>query len=331
MVIFLSGGYLQPLLSGDNQLDQNTLNFLETISSAGYNVIAPIGWFVQTQPIFPFLLASLAKYGLGFSSVYLIGWSAGGTVAAWTLTNDNYQLFDLGVIMDAELQGAGNSTQTDATVFKTATLSNRVKVPHLLIWGSGDSGSISIQSALAWVHNAQSDLVRLDAFPYTHVWLGTPVQAQIQEDIFGFFKQRFVGTFTSLESGNITVQFLANGQVNPSKTTYDPTNKAFTIQITQPNGTIGSLNAVVPMVALDGQPVVTVDNNTSTALSVADGNSYRIYLTYPQGRHVILIEGQNSVAEFTGPPTQLIVLAASMLSLLLVSTTTSRRRPIKDR
>ena len=52
-VIFLGGGYVQPILTGDSQLDPNTADFLGNIASAGYNVIAPIGWLVQTQPVFP--------------------------------------------------------------------------------------------------------------------------------------------------------------------------------------------------------------------------------------------------------------------------------------
>ena len=119
-IIFLSGGYDQPILSGVSELDQNTVTVLTSIANAGYNLIAPIGWFVHDLPIFPFILAALLKYGMGISQVYLIGWSAGGTVAAWTLTHDNYRIFDLGVMMDAELEGSANSTQTDPSVFKTA-------------------------------------------------------------------------------------------------------------------------------------------------------------------------------------------------------------------
>jgi len=319
LVIFLSGGYDQPILTGDSQLDQSTTNFLAAIAGAGYNVIAPIGWFVESVPIFPYVLAALAKFGMGIRRVFLLGWSAGGTASAWTLVNDNYHLFDLAVIMDAELQGSVASTQTDPSVFKTAQLSSQVKAPHLLIWGIGDSGSINIQSALTWTRNAPNGLARLDPFQYTHVWIGTPVESQIQEDILGFFKTGSVGTFNLLQSGNVTLQFLTNSQINPVNTKFNQTRKLFQIQVTQPNGTIGSLNAVLPIASMDGAPVVLLDNLTVNAVSLSDGNNYRIYITYSGGNHSILIRGQNSVPEFTDQIGRQIVFVGSILSLLILS------------
>jgi pimeloyl-ACP methyl ester carboxylesterase len=316
-VIFLSGGYDQPILTGDTQLDQNTLGVLNSLASAGFNVIAPIGWFVQNLPIFPYVLAALVKYGMGISQVYLLGWSAGGTVAAWTLVNDNYGLFNLAVIMDAELQGAAGSTQTDPTVFETAQLSSQAKVPHLLIWGMDDSGSITIQSAFVWARNAPGELVRLDPFPYTHVWIGTPVEPRILEDIIGFFKARFPGTFTSVQSGNITLQLLTNSQVIAANTTYTAASKSFTIQVTEPNGTIGSLNAAVPKASIDGPVVVLVDNITVNAPTFADANTYHVYLTYSEGRHVIVITGQNTVPEFMDHALFSFVMSLLMLVVLL--------------
>ncbi len=325
-VIFLSGGYDQPILTGDTQLDQSTMGVLNSLANAGFNVIAPIGWFVQNLPIFPYVLAALLKFGLGISQVYLLGWSAGGTLAAWTLINDNYGLFNLAVIMDAELQGASGSTGTDPTVFKTAQLSAQAKVPHLLIWGMGDSGSISIQSAFVWAHNAPGELVRLDAFPYTHVWIGTPVEPQILEDIIGFFKARFAGSFTSIQSGNITLQFLTNSQVNAANTTYNAATKEFTIQVTEPNGTIGSLNAAVPKGSIDGPVVVLVDNVTVNTVTSSDVNTYHIYITYSAGRHVIVIAGQNTVPEFPDSLHQLLIVVTSLLMLLIGLQISKRRR-----
>jgi len=327
LVIFLSGGYDQPILTGDSQLDQATLSFLDTIAGSGYNVIAPTGWFVESVPIFPYVLAALARFGLGIRQVYLLGWSAGGTVSAWTLENDNYHLFDLAVIMDAELQGASASTQTDPNVFKTAQLSSQAKAPHLLIWGMGDSGSISIQSALTWTRNAPSGLARLDPFQYTHVWIGTPAEPQIQEDILGFFKAGYVGTFNSLQSGNLTFQFLTNSQVNAANTTFNPTSKLFKVQVTQQNGTIGSLNVVLPKTSMDGQPLVLLDNLTANAVSLSDADEYRVYLTYSGGNHLIVISGQNNVPEFTDQIRSPIALVASFLTLLILSFTSKRSRP----
>jgi hypothetical protein len=316
-VIFLSGGYDQPILTGDTQLNTNTSEVLNVLGNAGFNIIAPIGWFVPNVPIFPYVLAALLKYGMGISQVYLLGWSAGGTVAAWTLINDIHGLFNLGVIMDAELQGSAGSTQTDPTVFRTAQLSGQVRVPHLLIWGTGDSGSISIQSAFLWDQNAQSELVRLDSFPYTHVWMGLPVQIQILEDIIGFFKARFVGTLTSIQSGNATLQFLTNSEINAANATYNAASKSFTIQVTEPAETLGSLNAAVPKASIDGQLVVLIDNVAVNTPTSTDANTYHIYLTYSEGTHVIVIGGQNTVPEFTDQLHQLLALVTSLLILVV--------------
>lgn len=324
-VIFLSGGYDQPILTGDTQLNTNTSEVLNVLGNAGFNIIAPIGWFVPNVPIFPYVLAALLKYGMGMSQVYLLGWSAGGTVAAWSLINDNYGLFNLAVIMDAELQGSAGPTQTDPTVFRTAQLSGQVKVPHLLIWGMGDSGSINIQSAFLWAQNAQSELVRLDSFPYTHVWMGLPVQVQILEDIIDFFKAHFVGTLTSIQSGNVTLHFLTNSEINAANTTYNTASKSFVIQLTEPNGTIGSLNAAVPKASIEGQLVVLIDNVAVNAPISTDANTYHVYLTYSEGSHVIVIGGQNTVPEFADQLHQLLAYVTSLLIVVAGAQIMKRR------
>ena len=317
-IMFLSGGFEQPILTGVSELDQNTITVLTNIANAGYNVIAPIGWFVNDLPIFPYILAALLKYGLRISQVYLIGWSAGGTVAAWTLTHDNYRIFDLGVIMDAELEGAANSTQTDPSVFKTAQLSNLVKVPHLLIWGANEGGTESIQSAMLWTKNALSNIVRLDPFAYSHVWIGTSVQPEILADILNFFKSNQVGTISFIAVGNVSLQILTDSQIDAAKSHYDPERKAFAIQTETSNGTVGSLNAVIPKSAIDGQLVVLLDNNTVTVPFWMDASYYHIYLTYSAGTHVIVIGGENTVPEFTNPIYQLLAFMVSLFTVLII-------------
>jgi hypothetical protein len=230
--------------------------------------------------------------------------------------------------MDAELQGADASTQTDPAVFQTAQLSGQVQVPNLLIWGINDSGASSIQSASVWASNAQRDFVRLDSFGYTHEWIGMPVQYQIQEDIIGFFRAGFVGTYTSLQSGNTAIQFLTNSQIDVHDTAFNSSSKSFMIQVTQANGTIGSLNVVLPKTSVDGQLVVIVDNATVNAPSLADSKNYYVYLTYANGRHVIVIAGQGTVPEFPDRIHRLGILVM-MLSLVVILSRFNRaqRRP----
>jgi hypothetical protein len=147
--------------------------------------------------------------------------------------------------------------------------------------------------------------------------MGAPIQIEILEDIIGFFKVRFVGTFASIQSGNVTLQFLTNSNINAANATYNGASKSFTIQVTEPPGTIGSLNVAVPKASIDGQVVVLVDNIAVDAPTSTDANTYHVYLTYPEGRHVILIGGQNTVPEFTDQLHQLLAFVTSVLILVV--------------
>ena len=117
--------------------------FLNYLASAGFNVIAPVGWYVPNVPSFPLVLGALLKHGFLMSQVYLIGWSAGGVASAWALTHDSKRILNLAVIMDAELtEPTETGTHTDQSVFTTASISNQVSIPHLLVWGKDDSGTV---------------------------------------------------------------------------------------------------------------------------------------------------------------------------------------------
>jgi hypothetical protein len=315
-VLYIGGGYEQPVLHGDPSFDQSTTNFLSNLAGEGLNIIAPIGWNVINTPTFPYVLGAMLKYALHIGQVYLIGWSAGGIVAAWTLTHDLNGIFDLGVIMDAELNGPQNQTQTDPSVFTTLQSAGSVRVPHLLIWGQTEGGSTSVQNAIAWTMKAQPGLARLDTFAYIHQWIGTDVEAQISADITGFFNAKGVGTLNHLQSGNVAFQVLTNSQFSPTNATYDPVRKSYAFETTGPEGTTGSLNIVIPISSIDGPPVALIDNSLTNALYSSDTNNYYVYLTYPQSSHTLVVAGQNAVPEFGSDPRNLqIILTFCMLVL----------------
>ncbi len=299
-VIYLSGGYREPILQGVSALDQPTIDFLASLAGAGFNVVAPIGWFAANTPNFPYVLAAMLKYGFHIKQVYLIGWSAGGTAAAWVLTHDAYALFNLGVIMDAELDGTQNQSQTSASVFSTVNDAATVAIPHLLIWGETEAGTTSIQSAMLWVMKAREGLVRLDPFPYSHQWIGSAAQSRVFEDIVGFFDEQSVGTLNRLQLGHVTLRVLTNSQLaNP---VYDPKAETFTFQVAGESGTTGSLNIVIPKSSINGQPVVLLNNSISDMTYSSDTVNYYIYVSYSQSSHIVVIGGQNSVPEFTADP-----------------------------
>lgn len=324
-VLYIGAGYEQQILHGVASLDTGTKNFLDTLASKGFNVIAPIGWFVNNLPIFPFVLGALLKNGFHMSQVYLIGWSAGGNVAAWTLTRDLNSIFDLGVVMDAELNGSMNQTLTDPSVFTALQAAGSVKIPHLLIWGQNEAGATSIQNAMNWTLKAPSGLARLDPFAYGHEWLGTSVEGQITGDIVAFFNARGVGTLNRLQAGNITYQVLTNSQLNMSTVSYDANKKTFLLQTSGQDGTTASLNIVVPISSVDGPPVILLDNNIVSARYTSDTNNYYIYMTYTQSSHTVLIGGQNAVPEYPS----LAVTFQLLLSLCLLVLFTSIRKAKK--
>jgi hypothetical protein len=315
-VIFLSGGYKQPMLQGVSALDQGTNDFLSSLADAGFNVVAPIGWFSPNTPNFAYVLAAMLKYGFHMTKVYLIGWSAGGTAAAWVLTNDVYCLFNLGVIMDAELDGAQNQSQTSATVFRTVNYAATVRVPHLLIWGETEAGTTGIQPAMLWVTKAREGLARLDAFPYTHQWIGSEAQSEIYEDIVDFFNMQNVGTLNRLQSGNVTFQVLTDSQLTLPNTIYNPIAKTFAFNVTGESGTRGSLNVVIPKSSINGQPVVLLNNSAVDLTYTSDSLNYYIYVGYSHSSHSVIIGGQNSVPEFAASiPTLQIAVLLSVVAL----------------
>lgn len=336
-IIYVSGGYEQPNLHGVSSLDQGTISFLTSLTGSvaisGFNLVVPINWqstnIASTSfPVFPFIIAALLKYGYGISQVYLLGWSAGGTVVAWTLTHDTHRLFDVGVITDAELNGTENTSQTDASVFSTLQSASQATVPQLLIWGANEAGTNSIQDAMQWARNAVPGLARLDTFAYSHAWIGTAVQQDITEDLLGFFNTlpHTVGAITRVGAGNVTMQILTNSQINATSTQYDPQREVLTIQVTGQSGTVGSLNAVIPRSSIDGQPVVLFDNNPTGAPYASDSNNYYIYLSYTHSTHVILIGGQNSIPEFANQAQWLLFFILLLLTSLALTLPNHRRR-----
>jgi hypothetical protein len=323
-VIFVGGGYELDSLHGDSQLDDATTGFLDYLATAGFNVVAPVGWFVPDVPSFPLVLGALLKYGFLMSQVYVIGWSAGGVASAWAITHDYHRILNLGVIMDAELTGPTETgTRTDFSVFTTALISNQAAIPHLLVWGEDDSGTISIQTVGQWVKNSQPGLARVDPLPYSHTWIGTTVEPLVRQDIVSFFKSGNIGNFAVIPINSAqtptTVQITTNiaiGNMN-----YSPSSMLLKMNVTGLSTQIGVVNLFIPKNLLDGEPVVTIGGNTFAPSTYEDPEGYYVFFTFTTTPDSILVGGQNSLPEFPSIP----IILATMIMFAFISAAITRK------
>jgi hypothetical protein len=264
------------------------------------------------------------KYGFLFNRVFVMGWSAGGIVTAWALTHDLNHIINSGVIMDAELTGPSEpTTRTEYSVFTTAQLAGQVSVPHLLVWGKGNSGASGIQSAGEWFKNAGRQLVRVDPLSYTHDWLGTSVEPSVRADIGAFLKNGTVGVTVpvAITAGNTTsvASVLSNGEVTNASYLEGTGIVQMTVENSQAPGIV---NLVLPRSALKGSPVLLLDGSAQDASYFQDDEYYYVFYSYPQGRHLIAIGGSDVVPEFESLP---LILFTSVLVISILAPRTGKR------
>jgi hypothetical protein len=326
-VIYVGGGYELDSLHGVGQLDDATTSFLNYLATSGFNVIAPVGWYVPDYPSFPLTIAALLKYGFLINQVYLIGWSAGGVASAWALTHDFHRILNLAVIMDAELAGPTETgTHTDLSVFTTAQSSSQVSIPHLLVWGADDSGPISIQTAGQWFKNAQPGLVRVDPHPYSHTWLGSSAEPLVRQDITSFFKAGNVGSFEAVPSNSaqtpVAMQVTTNNALGGIN--YNSSSRAIKISVSNQANAIGVLNLVVPRVLLNGDPVIISGKGNLAPSTFGDANNYYIFFSYTNSTGGIIVSGQNSIPEF---PSLASSLVTTVMLFMLLFPVFTRKKP----
>jgi hypothetical protein len=324
VVVYLSGGGELPVLSssysgspyGSYGTNYNDTSFLR---SQGFGT-AILPYQIADYPDDLGILAvgSLLKYGLGYRT-FVVGWSAGGTVAAYTLVHDIVGSFDGCVILDGELLGptSGSTTHTDWGVFNTARFSSSVKIPHILIYGKNDAGARAPAVGAEWMRHAQSSVARLDIFDYGHDWLNSPARQEVEQDIVSFLDNLQVGGINEMGG----VRILSNSVV--SGLAYYQGNGSLQFTVSGANGTAGSINVVIPKNVTYGKPAVSFDGSFVDALNEEDGRNYYIFYSYLQTEHTIAIRGLSitAVPEFPGAGSFI-----SLLFLLLVSEILVRRR-----
>jgi len=252
--------------------------------------------------------------------ILVMGWSAGGIVAAWTLTHDVNRIVNSGIVMDAELTGPSEpATRTEHSIFTTAQLAAQVSVLQLLIWGMGNSGAIGIQSAGEWFRNAGRQLVRVDPLPYTHDWLGTSTEATVRADVTTFLKNWTVGTTAPIimntDNATTVAHLLSNRNVHGA--TYDQSLGIVQMSL-EGSEPVGIVNLVLPRSSIRGSLVILLDGNTGDFSCFQDESNYYIFYSYPPGAHTSSVGGQDAIPEF-------VTILPALISLFLLIAVLTRK------
>jgi hypothetical protein len=187
VVMYVGGGMIGAIsgpmpingFSEPGKLSSGSYRLVYDLVKSGFSVVSPNGPWQGLD--FPSGLVEHLRVQ-GFNRFYAIGHSAGGVVVAWTILNDP-GLFSKAVIADAPLtQGSTGFYFTDLSV-----RSEQVRVPHLLVWGRGDTQA-GLGDAFAWMDHADPSLAALEIYDYYHDWAGTAAELQVRRQIVGFLE-----------------------------------------------------------------------------------------------------------------------------------------------
>lgn len=272
----------------------------------GFSVASPSSnW---AGPDFPAKAADYLK-GQGKTDIYIVGFSAGGTVAAYQIINYP-TLYKKAVISDAVL------TKEHGNGFKVADLAPKaaeVITPNCLIWGEADDHA-PFSDAETWLANAHPGLAQLHVYNYLHEWFDTSYEPTIIENIINFLSGKtlfsqdvnFISPYGDVS--NYTFHVRTNGAI--SNVAYDGQN--LTLSLEKPQG--GDDVFMVPKSMLNGDVSIQVDGQQAAVNRLENSTDYFFYLDYPAGSHSITIMGGLPTPEFG----QFILIAAIALPALLL-------------
>lgn len=134
----------------------------EYLAARGMNVAVPYAFnYSAKRELWPIQLASSFS-SLNITRFYLLGHSAGGTIAANVLVGSN--LFQKAVIMNGLLWW----NQANSKLFAVAAEAGKARVDHMLIYGSNDKVAPVKPNAETWMSKADPLKAKLKVFSYGH-------------------------------------------------------------------------------------------------------------------------------------------------------------------
>lgn len=153
----------------------------EFLRNSGFNVLLPYEYdYSDARESWVEDVAISFMNLRGLRSAYLVGYSAGGTVAANVIVTSN--VFEKAVIMNSLLYWNPGATK----IFSVASEASGVQIEHLLIYGEFDSTAPVDPNAKVWMENVNPSLGHLQVFAYGHALVGTAAEDRVREQLVSF-------------------------------------------------------------------------------------------------------------------------------------------------
>jgi len=329
VVIFIGQGLFYELIGSTSVQgppsvgDENsaTYRLVYDLTMNGFSVVSPSTDWSGVD--FPAKVVDYLKKQ-GKSEFYIIGWSAGGVVAANAIIN-NTSLFRKAVIADAVLTSATADSLTNL-----APKADSVTIPHYLIWGEADT-TTSIKEAEAWLLNARPDLAKLGVFEYFHDSGGTPAELQIRDLIITFLSGKPLIPQTAV-LGNTSYTFYARTNAKLSDLSYDGQRINVHVGETSPGSgqqsiyyTVRPDVFIVPKTMLRGDVTIMIDEQPANETKLENSTHHFFYFELPAGEHTLTLTGSEPIPEFNP------ILVATVASLIALSLSKRRQSPASTR
>jgi hypothetical protein len=134
----------------------------------------------------------------------------------------------------------------------------------------------------------------------------SPGQGYEFEDVF---------LITQVASEDLVMQVASNSSV--SGLAFDSERGLLDFVVSGPSGSLGFFNVTVARTLLHGRPIVLVDGVEHSATVTEDAGFWYVYATYAHSEHQVIVGGSETVPEFPGSLSWVLLLVTLMISMAL--------------